>query len=385
MQLAMSPTQKDRKTPQTADEWKAAIENAKWEKGDLARGFMENLLGERRDTSKDEPIPLPDFLKRPEDREKPPPPPERDPVTGKTVGEIAVEKAAALYDAGHKPMLMVGRKDPWLQPQPTPALNDVSASDGSYEFSHCRDCVVGPWAGSWAAVCRGGLYEAIPKACTHRVVVDPRSSRLILILVDGTRSEGAPKRAEVCIKKLEKRLAKLPSQRAEVDDVKAAFKGLNKDKCRPACILIEASGRVLVAHTGKTRAAVAVDESFTFVTPPREEGELSSGGDHRVEVDVLGGPMGERMRIALFSRVLAEHVPVGDVLPAETEEVAAADVLEGRAHDCCRVCEHRSWENDREDCGMLDCMSLLLVDIRRRRKCDVPGFADDSDAETTES
>ena len=66
----------DRKTPQTADEWKAAIENAKWEKGDLARGFMENLLGERRDTSKDEPIPLPDFLKRPEDREKPPPPPE---------------------------------------------------------------------------------------------------------------------------------------------------------------------------------------------------------------------------------------------------------------------------------------------------------------------
>ena len=166
-----------------ADEWKAAIENAKWEKGDLARGFMENLLGERRDTSKDEPIPLPDFLKRPEDREKPPPPPERDPVTGKTIGEIAVEKAAALYDAGHKPMLMVGRKDPWLQPQPTPALNDVCASDGSYEFSHCRDCVVGPWAGSWAAVCRGGLYEAIPKACTHRVVVDPRSSRLILILV----------------------------------------------------------------------------------------------------------------------------------------------------------------------------------------------------------
>ena len=40
----MSPTQKDRKTPQTADEWKAAIENAKWEKGDLARGFMENLF-----------------------------------------------------------------------------------------------------------------------------------------------------------------------------------------------------------------------------------------------------------------------------------------------------------------------------------------------------
>ena len=227
----------DRKTPQTADEWKAAIENAKWEKGDLARGFMENLLGERRDTSKDEPIPLPDFLKRPEDREKPPPPPERDPVTGKTIGEIAVEKAAALYDAGHKPMLMVGRKDPWLQPQPTPALNDVCASDGSYEFSHCRDCVVGPWAGSWAAVCRGGLYEAIPKACTHRVVVDPRSSRLILLLVDGTRSEGAPKRAEACVQKLEGRLAQLPSQRAEVEDVKAAFKGLNKDKCRPACIL----------------------------------------------------------------------------------------------------------------------------------------------------
>ena len=96
---------------------------------------------------------------------------------------------------------------------------------------------------------------------------------------------------------------------------------------------------------------------------------------------MLGGPMGERMRIALFSRVLAEHVPVGDVLPAETEEVASADALEGRAHDCCRVCEHRSWENDREDCGMLDCMSLVLVDIRRRRKCDVPGFAD-SDAMT---
>ena len=155
----------------------------------------------------------------------------------KTVGEIAVEKAAALYDAGHKPMLMVGRKDPWLQPQPTPALNDVCASDGSYEFSQCRDCVVGPWAGSWAAVCRGGLYEAIPKACTHRVVVDPRSSRLILILVDGTRSEGAPKRAEACVQKLEGRLAKLPSQRAEVEDVKAAFKGLPKDKCRPACII----------------------------------------------------------------------------------------------------------------------------------------------------
>ena len=32
VQLAMS---QDRKTPQTADEWKAAIENAKWEKGDL--------------------------------------------------------------------------------------------------------------------------------------------------------------------------------------------------------------------------------------------------------------------------------------------------------------------------------------------------------------
>ena len=61
----MAPTPKDRKPPQTAEEWKAAIENAKWEKGDLARGFMENLLGERRDTSKDEPIPLPDFLKRP--------------------------------------------------------------------------------------------------------------------------------------------------------------------------------------------------------------------------------------------------------------------------------------------------------------------------------
>ena len=137
----------------------------------------------------------------------------------------------------------------------------------------------------------------------------------------------------------------------------------------------------MVAHTGKTRAAVSVDGSFTFVTPPREEGELSSGGDHHIDVDVLGGPMGERMRIALFSRVLAEHVPVGDVLPAETEEVASANDLEGRAHDCCRVCEHRSWENDREDCGMLDCMSLMLVDIRRRRKCDVPGFAD-SDAET---
>ena len=70
--------------------------------------------------------------------------------------------------------------------------------------------------------------------------------------------------------------------------MKAAFKGLPKDKCRPACIIVEASGRVVVAHTGKTRAAVSVDGSFTFVTPPREEGELSSGGDHRVEVDVLG-------------------------------------------------------------------------------------------------
>ena len=277
-------------------------------------------------------------------------------------------------------MLMVGRKDPWLIPQEEPALHDVCASDGSYEFSHCRDCVVGPWAGSWAAVCRGGLYEAIPKACTHRVVVDPRSSRLILILVDGTRSEGAPKRAEACMQKLEKRLAKLPSQRAEVDDVEAAFKNLVKDKCRPACIIIEASGRVVVAHAGKTRAAVSVDGSFTFVTPPREEGELSSGGSTKIDVDVLGGPMGERMRIALFSRVLAEHVPLMDVLPAETEEVAAADVLEGRAHDCCRVCEHRSWENDREDCGMLDCMSLVLVDIRRRRKCDVAPAESDSDA-----
>ena len=95
--------------------------------------------------------------------------------------------------------------------------------------------------------------------------------------------------------------------------------------------------------------------------------------------------MGERMRIALFSRVLAAHVPVGDVLPAEAEEVASADVLEGRAHDCCRVCEHRSWENDRAGCGMLDCMSLLLVDVRRRRTCDVPGPADGlGRAETTE-
>jgi hypothetical protein len=207
-----------------------------------------------------------------------------------------------------------------------------------------------------------------------------------LILVDGTRSEGAPKRAEACIQKLEKRLAQLPAQRAEVESIKAAFRGLNKDKCRPACVIVEASGRVVVAHTGKSRAAVAVDGSFTFVTPPREEGELSSGGSTKIEVDVLGGPMGERMRIALFSRVLAEHVPLMDVLPAETEEVASADVLEGRAHDCCRVCEHRSWENDREGCGMLDCMSLLLVDVRRRRTCDVPGPAEsDSDAETTES
>ena len=98
------------------------------------------------------------------------------------------------------------------------------------------------------------------------------------------------------------------------------------------------------------------------------------------DVDVLGGPMGERMRIALFSRVLAEHVPLMDVLPAETEEVATPNALEGRAHDCCRVCEHRSWENDREDCGMLDCMSLVLIDIRRRRKCDVAPAESDSDA-----
>ena len=120
------------------------------------------------------------------------------------------------------------------------------------------------------------------------------------------------------------------------------------------------------------------------MTPPREEGELSSGGSTKIDVDVLGGPMGERMRIALFSRVVAQHVPVDEVLPAEAEEVATPNDLEGRAHDCCRVCEHRSWENDREDCGMLDCMSLLLVDIRRRRKCDVPGPAE-SDSDTTES
>ena len=146
-------------------------------------------------------------------------------------------------------------------------MNDVCASDGSYEFSHCRDCVVGPWAGSWAAVCRGGLYEAIPKACTHRVVVDPRSSRLILILVDGTRSEGAPKRAEACIQKLEKRLAQAPVTASRGRRRGGGLQGPQQGQVPPGLHHIEASGRVLVAHTGKTRAAVAVDGSFTFVTP----------------------------------------------------------------------------------------------------------------------
>ena len=75
--------------------------------------------------------------------------------------------------------------------------------------------------------------------------------------------------------------------------------------------------------------------------------------------------MGERMRIALFSRVLAEHVPVGDVLPAETEEVASADANAGgpRARLLPRL---RAPVLGRTiaDCGMLDCMSLLLVDVR---------------------
>ena len=375
---AMSPTQQ-RKTvaPKTAEEWKDAIENAKWKKGMLAQGFMENLLGDRRNKGDEAPIPLPDFLKKPEP-EAPPAPPAVD-ENGKTVGDIAVEKAAALYDAGHKPLLMVGRKDPWLVPEgPPPALSDVSASTGAYEFSSCRDCRVGCFEGSWAAVCRGGLYEAIPKACTHRVVVDPRGERLMLMLVDGTRSEGAPGRAEKCMKTLAARLNLLKD--ASVKNVEAAFKGLNKDKCRPAAVIIEQSGRVVVTHCGKTRCGLAVDGSFTFVTPPREEGERSSGGDHEIIVDVLGGPLGERMRVALFSRVLAEHLPVDDVLPAEMDAVQAPGALETRAHEACRLCEHRSWEADREDCGMLDCMSVLLVDVRRVRASDVPGAG--SDAET---
>ena len=329
---------------------------------------MENLLGERR-TRRRTSHSLPDFLKS--QNQKAAAASRADPVTA-NIGEIAVEKAAALYDAGHKPMLMVGRKDPWLQPQPTPALNDVCASDGSYEFSHCRECVVGPWAGSWAAVCRGGLYEAIPKACTHRVVVDPRSSRLILILVDGTRSEGAPKRAEACIQKLEKRLAKLPSQRAEVESIKAAFRGLNKDKCRPACIIIEASGRVVVAHTGKSRAAVAVDGSFTFVTPARE-GELSSGGSTKSEVDVLGGPMGGACASRCF-RGCSRSKPVGDVLPAETEVASAGRSRAARTAMAASASTGPGTTIE-EDRGMLDCVPAARR-CSRRRKCGVPGPAE---------
>ena len=51
---------------------------------------------------------------------------------------------------------------------------------------------------SQAAVCRGGLFEGLPKACTHRVAVLPsliKGDALAAIVVDGTRSDGGAERA----------------------------------------------------------------------------------------------------------------------------------------------------------------------------------------------